>query len=150
MNNREYTAAVARGEFPTDPRVPLDDRFEDARGVITNLLLEGCQSVAVIESKKGTVRANHLHATDWHFAYVASGSVYYFERAQGVKEIPTPTLFRAGQMFFTPPGVEHAMLFADVSTILTFARNVRTHDNHEADLTRVQFITPEIAAQYVP
>lgn len=147
--NQEYTAAVARGEFPTDCFVPLDDQWEDSRGVINNLLLEGCQSVAAIVSKRGSVRANHLHATDWHYAFVAAGSVLYFEREPSSTEIPTPRLFQRGQMFFTRPGVEHAMLFAEDSLILTFAKNRRDHEGHEADLQRVEFVTPEIAARWV-
>ena len=41
------------------------------------------------------------------------------------------------------------MLFAEDSVIYTFARNVRSHDNHEADLERVSFVTPEIAADFL-
>ena len=147
--DQKYAAAVDAGEFPANIGVPLDDSFKDARGVITNLLLTPITSVAEITSRKGTVRANHVHKTDWHYAYVCTGKVLYFEREVGGKEIPEPQKFGPGQMFFTPPNREHAMLFAEDTTIFTFAKNVRTHDNHEADLVRVEFITPEIAASYV-
>lgn len=123
--------------------------FEDARGTITNLLLTQVNSVSEIYSVAGAVRANHFHKTDWHYTYVIEGTVLYFERALGSTEIPDPQTFQSGEMFFTPPNREHAMLFAEESTILTFARNLRDHDSHESDVMRVDFITPEIAKEYV-
>lgn len=147
---QEYVDAVMRGEWPSNqPGVPLASAFTDPRGEIFNLLLGEISSVGLIRSKRGAVRANHLHKTDWHFTYVANGSVLYFERSAGAPDIPTPTEFRALSMFFTPPGVEHAMLFTQDTDILTFARNIRSHDNHEADLVRVEFITPKIVERYV-
>ncbi len=148
--NVEYTKAVEDGTPPDLTEVPIDHAFRDERGVISNLLLTPITSVARIESKRGTVRANHYHKSDWHYAYVVSGKVLYFEREIGADKIGDPQEFGPGQMFFTPPMREHAMLFAEDSVILTFAKNVRSHDNHEADLMRVQYVTPEIAAKYVP
>lgn len=152
MTNQQYVDAVARGEFPQFARVPLGEGFKDQRGEILNLILsEGLVgSVAEIGSARGSVRANHYHKTDWHFTYVAAGSVLYFERPIGSAEVPEPEEFVPGEVFFTPPNVEHAMLFSEDSVILTFAKNVRTHENHEADLVRVSFVTPEIVAKYVP
>lgn len=150
MTNEEYTKAVDAGQFPGDSAVPLDHVFADERGEIRNLLLTPITSVAVITSKRGSVRANHWHRTDWHYAFVVSGLVLYFERAVGATEVPEPRTFGPGEMFFTPPGREHTMLFAEDSTIMTFAKNVRSHDNHEADLTRVAVVSPELAARLVP
>lgn len=148
MNNLQYTQAVEAGFYPSDPAVPIVPAFEDARGVITNLLLSPITSVAHIVSRAGTVRANHLHRTDWHYAFVGRGKVYYFEREPGSKEIPTPRIFLPGDMFFTPPQREHAMYFPVETSIMTFAKNIRSHENHEADLVRVSFITPEIARSF--
>lgn len=146
--NQKYTAAVAEGNYPLVRLVPKGNAFIDDRGKIENVLLEKIASVARITSKRGTVRANHFHETDWHYAYVESGSVLYFERRAGEK-LADPIHYRAGDTFFTPPRVEHAMLFAEDSVIWTFAKNVRTHENHEEDVVRVTMVTPEIAARYV-
>ena len=43
-------------------------------------------------------------------------------------------------MFFNPPLVEHAMFFPVKTIFLTFAKNVREHDNHEKDLVRIELI----------
>lgn len=151
MKNTEYTARIEAGNFDGLPtEVPIHADFVDDRGIISNLLLSPITSVAVIDSDKRAVRANHYHKTDWHYAYVVRGRVLYFDRAVGSTEVPEPMTFGAGQMFFTPPNREHAMLFAEDTTIFTFAKNVRSHENHEADLVRVEFVTPEIADRYVP
>lgn len=149
MTNEEYTKAVDTGTWPTSAEVPIPAPFADERGTITNLLLTPITSVAEIQSCRGSVRANHWHKTDWHYAYVVFGCVAYFERAVGSPEIPEPTFYRSGQMFHTPPSREHAMLFTEDSAIMTFAKNVRSHDNHEADVVRVDFITPDVAAKYL-
>jgi dTDP-4-dehydrorhamnose 3,5-epimerase-like enzyme len=150
MTHDEYTQAVDEGCWPAETRVPLPEMFVNDAGAIQNLLLKPLKSVAVIVSRRGAVRANHYHKTDWHYAYVISGHVLYFERAIGQSEIGEPKYFGPGQMFFTPPMREHAMLFGANSTILTFAKNVRNHEEHEADVVRVDYITPEIAGGFVP
>lgn len=149
MNHEEYTRAVDLGAWPTACEVPMPQEFIDHRGIITNVLYAPTTSVAEIRSKRGSVRANHWHRTDWHYTYVVSGEVAYFHRDIGDTNIPEPQKFGPGEMFFTPPNREHAMLFTKDSVVFTFARNVRTHDNHEADLVRVEFVTPEIASKYL-
>ena len=148
--NQLYTQLVEHGEFSSEVAVPLDDFFRDDRGEILNILLTPITSVARISSKAGTVRANHYHKTDWHYAFVESGEILYFEREIGATTVPEPKTFHPGQMFFTRPNVEHAMLFSQDSIFYTFAKNVRSHDNHEADLQRVSFVTPEVIAHYMP
>ena len=141
--NDSFTTKVDQGDWPYGQEVPLDTPFEDERGTIQNLLLKSFTSLAIITSKKRTIRANHYHKTDWHYAYVVSGRILYFERAVGSLEIPACREFRAGQMFFTPPDREHCMAFAEDTVFITAAKNVRSHENHEADLVRVDFVEPE-------
>lgn len=149
LDNKEYAAAVDAEQYPAEPAVPLGTAFIDHRGQIVNVLHTPITSVARIVSKRGSTRANHWHRTDWHYAFVETGKVLYFERAIGSTEIPEPQVFERGSMFFTPPNREHCMLFAEDSVIYTFAKNVRSHENHEADVVRVEFITPDIARKYL-
>ena len=148
--NQQYAQLVDQGNFPAEVSVPLDDFFRDDRGEILNVLLTPITSVARISSKAGTVRANHYHKTDWHYAFVESGQILYFEREIGATVVPAPKVFNPGQMFFTRPNVEHAMLFSQDSVFYTFAKNIRSHDNHESDVERVSFVTPEVIARYMP
>jgi hypothetical protein len=147
--NQTYSNNVLKEHYPKSREVPLDDFFVDDRGEIRNLLLSSFTSVARIYSKLGSVRANHYHLTDWHYAFVERGHVLYFERQIGSKDVPAPSEYSSGAMFFTPPLVEHAMVFTQDTVIYTFAKNKRSHDEHEADVKRVNFITPEILAAYI-
>lgn len=149
--NREYTALVEAGVFPDCPVVPIDAPFINENGVIMNLLLEKFSSIALISSRAGSVRANHYHKTDWHYAFVLSGTIHYFWRPVGNQEKPQEMRFTTHSMFFTPPLVEHAMYFPEPTTFITFAKNIRDHKSHEADLVRVPLIATKwnpLAAQY--
>jgi quercetin dioxygenase-like cupin family protein len=147
MTHKEYVEAVARGEWPVSPRVPVPTPdFEDTRGQIFNLLLLDVASVSQIYSHRGTVRANHWHKEDWHFALVLKGEVGYFERPVGDTGIPVGNIFGPGEMFFTPPGREHAMIFTEDTSLLTFSRRRRDHASHEEDVVRVDFVPPALIA----
>ena len=141
LSNREFSSLVEAGTYPDQVEVPLDEPFVNANGTIQNLLLEKFTSAAVISSVAGSVRANHFHKTDWHYAYVAEGEIWYYWRPVGAKTPASQARFRAGQMFFTPPMVEHAMFFPEQTVFLTFAKNVRDHAHHESDVVRVEFVT---------
>lgn len=142
--NREYSDLVLSGVLPDSPLVPLDDKFVNKNGEINNLLFSPIQSVACIRSVAGCVRANHYHLTDSHYSYVVSGRVLYYERPVGSSHIPSPVVIDADNMFYTPPMREHAMVFPVETVFLTFAPKIRDHQNHEQDVRRVEFITPDV------
>jgi quercetin dioxygenase-like cupin family protein len=145
MNLEEYTSAVECGEYPVSPLVPEGDKFENDNGVIRNLLFKSVRSVALITSKKGSIRSNHYHKTDWHYLYVLSGYVMYLWRRVGSERPPARLIAHEGSMLFTPPGVEHAVLSLSDSRLISLARNARTHEAHEADVVRVNVLDREIA-----
>jgi hypothetical protein len=47
-----------------------------------------------------------------------------------------------GAMFFTPPMVEHAMVFPEDTLFLTLSRNPRDQASYEADVERVELVPP--------
>ncbi len=69
-----------KATWPSEPLVALEKPFVDARGAIQPLVDEMMKSAVMIESKKGSLRANHYHKTDWHYCYVISGTIEYFHR----------------------------------------------------------------------
>lgn len=140
INHNQYSRLVSASKFPSDPTVPEGTRFKNKNGVIKNLLFQKLTSVALIESKAGSVRANHYHLTDWHYAYVIEGYIDYLWRPVGSKSRPKKKRYKKGSMFFTPPLLEHAMFFPVKTSFLTFAKNIRDHKNHEKDLVRVELI----------
>jgi dTDP-4-dehydrorhamnose 3,5-epimerase-like enzyme len=144
-----YVQRVLAGEYPEDPMVPLDEPFVDARGTIQNIVLGSFTSSAMISSKAQTVRANHWHRTDWHFSFVVSGEVWYYERAIGADDrlanrdrAARKWIVSAGQMFFTAPRMAHAMAFPVDTVFITFSKNVREHNTHEEDVVRVTLVDP--------
>src|ERR1700678_2966445 len=102
MNNKEYTDAVVAKRYPGIEIVPLDKPFIDDRGVIQNLLNTPISGTAVITSIKGSVRSNHYHREDFHYLYVVSGSMEYYERGVDEKFTGKPLVIKAGEMVFTP------------------------------------------------
>tara|TARA_B100000686_G_scaffold354264_1_gene463593 strand:- start:13824 stop:14240 length:417 start_codon:yes stop_codon:yes gene_type:complete len=126
--------------WPKDIIIPLEEPFSDDRGVIQNLLEGKIGSAVLITSKKGSVRANHYHETDWHFCHVQEGEIEYFHRTVGSDNPPEMLTIKTGEMFFTPPMVEHAMRFTKDTTFLTLARNARNPEAYESDVIRVNLI----------
>jgi len=133
----KYTSLVDEEMYPEEPLVPLNEPFVNASGKILNVLLKKFTSVGFIESNAGALRANHYHKTDWHYSFVLSGKIVYGWRPAGSREKPDVLEFQTGQLFFTPPLVEHVMYFPVPATFMTFARNSRDHDSHENDVVRV-------------
>ena len=138
--NKEYTTSVEHKEYPTNPLVPLDPAFINNIGTIQNLLNTPINGVAIITSKKGSVRSNHMHKEDFHYLYIISGSLEYFERSideDGSKI--TPTTYKAGDLIFTPPLKVHKTVFFEDCVMMSFSKRNRDHDSHEKDLVRVEF-----------
>lgn len=129
--------------WPTDVIVEQPDSFDDARGSIQPLYDLPTKSVVLISSKKGTVRANHYHLTDWHYCYVTEGEIDYYHRPHGSDAAPEKVTVRAGQLFFTPPMVDHAMVFTQDTVFFTFGRNPRDQESYEADVRRIELVAPD-------
>lgn len=117
--------------------VPQRPPFVDDRGSISNLIDGPFNSAAVIVSVRGAVRGNHYHRTDYHYCWLQSGKMMYFQRRAGQIGVPERCLIEAGTLFYTPPMYEHAMHFIEDSVMVVFARNNREMANYEADTVRV-------------
>lgn len=129
--------------WPQKPIVRLEKPFVDVRGLIQPLVDIDMKSAVLIESKKGSLRANHYHLSDWHYCYLLDGRMEYFHRPTGSSEDPEMLMVEAGQMVFTPPMVDHAMRFPKDCTFLTLSRNPRDQASYEADVRRVELISTE-------
>jgi quercetin dioxygenase-like cupin family protein len=127
-------------DLPSEPVVALEQPFVDERGAIQPLLEREMRSALLISSKAGTVRANHYHKTDWHYCYVVSGRIEYYHRPAGSTAEPESVVVRAGEMFFSPAMVEHAMVFPEDTVFLTLSRNARDQAAYEDDLVRTKLV----------
>lgn len=139
MDHQEYIRAVEQEQYPEQVIVPLDAPFTDYRGYIQNLLLQPV-GVAIISSKAGTVRSNHYHQTDYHYLYVISGEMLYYERdLDQANDDVKPVIVKAGEMIFTAPNKVHKTEFLQNTTLLSISKNPRDHEHHEADVIRTTF-----------
>src|SRR5438552_193362 len=89
--------------WPKETRVELPAPHVDERGAIQCLVNFPMKNLSLISSKKGTVRSNHYHVTDWHYMYVLRGSFDYYYRPTGSTDKPMVINVKAGDMVFTPP-----------------------------------------------
>ncbi len=126
--------SVTTSKIPTvsRPRTP----FVDARGEILNLVDVELASISVITSKKGSVRANHYHKTDFHYCWLQSGSLIYAHRPVGETKLERFEI-KPGDLFYTPTMYEHVMHFTSDSVFFCFAKNIRFSENYEADTVRI-------------
>jgi oxalate decarboxylase/phosphoglucose isomerase-like protein (cupin superfamily) len=138
MKNKEYSALVDKQQYPADILVPIDDIFKDDRGEIINLLFSPVSSVAIITSKKGTIRSNHWHKSSWHYLYVVSGQMKYFERDLNGTEI-TEIICNPGDMVFTAPYKAHRTEFLQDTVLVSLGKEPKDHENHEKDIVKIEF-----------
>ena len=136
--------------WPKNPIVHLEKPFIDARGNIQPLVDCMMKSAVLIESKAGSLRANHYHKTDWHYCYVISGAIDYYHRKFGTDLKPELLLVKQGEMVFTPPLVEHCMKFTEDTLFLTLSRNPRDQETYELDVIRTNLIDPSNSISWKP
>ena len=126
--------------LPEKEIIELENPFIDQRGEIQPLVDKIMKSAVMIHSKAGSLRANHYHKTDWHYCYVISGEIEYYHRKTNSLETKKKIYVKKGQMVFTPPMVDHAMVFNVDTTFLTLSRNFRDQKTYESDVVRIELI----------
>jgi dTDP-4-dehydrorhamnose 3,5-epimerase-like enzyme len=126
--------------WPQRGVVELPPPHSDERGAIQSLVNFPMKNLSLITSRKGTVRSNHYHVTDWHYMYVLSGSFDYYYRPTGSSEQPKMITVVTGEMIFTPPMEDHATVFREDTQLLVMSRNPRDQEAYEADVRRVTLI----------
>ena len=136
--------------WPKHPLVNLEKPFVDLRGSIQPLVDSIMKSAVMIQSKAGSLRANHYHKTDWHYCYVISGKIEYYYKELNSNKAPELLLVEKGNMVFTPPLVEHCMKFPEDTLFLTLSRNPRDQETYELDVIRTNLIDPSNSISWKP
>lgn len=129
--------------WPSEGKITLPAAHRDDRGCIQSLLNFPMKNVSLISSKRGSVRSNHYHLTDWHYMYVISGSFDYYSRPTGSNKELSVIRVNAGEMVFTPPLEDHATVFLEDTQLLVMSRNPRgDQETYEADVKRIVIFDP--------
>lgn len=107
-----------------------DKEFIDDRGLISNYeLTEPINLIGYIESKKGTVRANHYHPIQEQKCLLISGQ--YISVIQDLNSSIIETkIINPKDMVITKPNVMHTMVFTKDSVFLNLVRGEREHENY--------------------
>ena len=140
VSKSEPLTELEKKYWPAHGVVKLEKPFVDGRGSIQPLVDTLMKSAVMIESKAGSLRANHYHKTDWHYCYVVSGSIEYLHRPTGSSQEPEILIIKEGEMVFTPPMVDHGMRFPVDTIFLTLSRNSRDQNSYEADVVRIDML----------
>ncbi len=106
--------------------------FVDERGAISNHeLTEPINLIGMIESKKGTIRANHYHPQQEQKCLFTKGQI--IEIFQDIINPNAPKITQVvneGQLSIIKPNVAHTMVFTKDTTFLNLVRGERDHENY--------------------
>jgi nucleoside-diphosphate-sugar epimerase/SAM-dependent methyltransferase/quercetin dioxygenase-like cupin family protein len=106
--------------------------YIDARGKISNYeLTEPINLIGYIESKKGSVRANHYHPIQEQKCLLIKGKYISVikDLADPKAQIKTQ-LIQEGDIAIIKPNVAHTMVFLEDSIFLNLVRGEREHENY--------------------
>ena len=108
------------------------DEFIDERGKISNHeLTEPINMIGLIDSKKGTIRANHYHPQQEQKCLFTKGQI--IEIFQDILNPSSPKITQVvneGQISIIKPNVAHTMVFTKDTTFLNLVRGEREHENY--------------------
>ena len=109
-----------------------EGEFIDSRGKISNYeLTEPVNLIGLINSKKGTIRANHYHPQQEQKCLFTKGQI--IEVYQDLLNSNSPKITKVvneGQQSIIKPNVAHAMVFSKDTTFLNLVRGNREHENY--------------------
>ncbi len=108
------------------------NEFVDKRGKISNHeLSEPINLIGLINSKKGTIRANHYHPQQEQKCLFTKGQI--IEVFQDIINPSSPKVTQVvneGELSIIKPNVAHTMVFTKDTTFLNLVRGEREHDNY--------------------
>jgi len=134
QNIKEMIQKWSKQNFIKDLEYVKDGKnlFADKRGLISNHeLTEPINLIGMIESKKGTIRANHYHPQQEQKCLFTKGQI--IEIFQDIINPNSPKITQvvnAGQLSIIKPNVAHTMVFTKDTTFLNLVRGERDHENY--------------------
>ena len=106
--------------------------YVDGRGRILNYeLTEPINLIGMIDSKAGTVRANHYHPIQEQKCLLVEGQYISVIKDLSVPNSPIETrVVNKGDIAIIKPNVAHTMVFTQDSVFLNLVRGEREHENY--------------------
>lgn len=125
-------------------RLPMADFYEDARGIIHDIITGPIDCVTEIFTKAGAVRGNHVHKETMQWTYVVSGRMVFGTRrsalliGKGQIEFPHYVTAGPGALIKEHPGMPHAWKALEDTLVLVFTQGPRSGENYESDTERLE------------
>lgn len=126
----------------------IDVAHHDSRGDIFNIFEGRIEHIALITSKKGSVRGNHYHQEDLQYIYLISGA--YESHSCDVRHSSKKQVLKVkpGDIVETPPFIAHAQKFTEDSVFLALSTRQRETGKYEQDTIAYQviegYLNPEL------
>lgn len=112
----------------------MADRFEDARGIIRDILTSPIDCVTHIITNQGAVRGNHIHHHTIQWVYVIRGRLLVVTQTASGRHQHT---YGPGELACDPPGVAHAWKALKPTEVLVFTKGPRSGEGYETDTERL-------------
>ena len=96
-------------------------------------------SALLITCKKDSIRANHYHKKDSHYAYMIKGKMEYTYQKLGSNK-KEKVIVNVGEVVYSPPMTIHAKHFLEDSEFLALTTESREQRKYEEDTVRVKLV----------
>lgn len=128
-----------------------EKKVVDARGSIANYILpEPINWLAVIRSKKGSVRANHYHPVQEQKLLLIEGKCVSVYKDLSTSNAPiVDYLVHPGDLVVTPPNVAHAVIFVEDSLSINLVKGEREQENFGKHTIPYTLVTPQEAERLI-
>ncbi|MDA9625085.1 methyltransferase domain-containing protein, partial [Candidatus Pelagibacter bacterium] len=109
-----------------------ENEYIDSRGKISNHeLTEPINLIGLIDSKAGTIRANHYHPEQEQKCLVTKGQfIEIYQDLLNSKSPKVTQVVNKGQISVVKPNVAHTMVFSKDTIFLNLVRGEREHENY--------------------
>lgn len=150
---QEMISKWSHKEQPTDLEYIQKggNEYKDQRGIIRNYeLTEPINLIGWIESKAGTVRANHYHPIQEQKCLLIKGRYISVVKDLSYPDAPLEyKIIRPGDVAVIRPNVAHTMVFLEDSLFLNLVRGEREHHNYGITHTIPYVLVDELMRQQI-
>lgn len=133
---KELSKYFSEIDFIDYPLINIPQKYQDNRGIISNLADGKIGDIAIITSHNKTIRAGHYHKNDWHLCYLIDGEFEYqwsSINSTGLRKLKV----KPGELIYTPNKVYHELIFKKDSTFISISKLSRISAAYEKDTVRI-------------
>src|ERR1700677_2269179 len=114
-------------------KLPLE-LHTDKRGKIVDVFYRAnIQHVAIISSRKGSLRGDHYHADTVQHMLITKGALEYWHKPLGSARAAKCEILRSGDLVTTPAHEIHALRIIEDNEFVVFTTGKRGGKDYESD-----------------